>query len=208
MSEDVSLLHEIDEALRADKAMRFWQKYGKLLLAGCATVVALTAASAFWKHHLREEDMKQTHMLLQAKMAAGDARYKDAAQAISGAQVSGRQAGFAKLQEAGYLAQAGDRDKAVTRLKEVIAMQQTETAVHDAALLRLHVLTGSDVSPADQQGRPFTAIARQMKAASLIKEGKNKDAAAILRTAIAEAPLFSPERESAMQMLSLTGESE
>jgi hypothetical protein len=210
MSEDISILQEIDDALRVDKAHRFWKRYGKLLLAGCVGIVVLTAISAFWKHHLREEQLKQTHVMLQAESIARNGGYADALQELNNySEWSKERVALVKLQSAELSLKAGQRDKAASLLKEIIASgDPVDETVRDIAVLRLYAITGvAEFSPADREGRPFVAIVHQIKAAQLLKEGKNKEAAVLLRSVLKNAPAFSPERERAEQLLQLTGES-
>lgn len=208
MSDDVSLFQEIDDALRADKAQRFWQKYGKFVLAGAAGIVVLTAISAIWKNHLHEEALKQTRIQLQAETAAADGRYADALSQLSAqGKWSDEREGYVKLQSVDMYIKSGQRDKAIATLKE-IAASKADDAIRDLASLRLQILTGSsEGSQASAAGRPFASLALQFKAAELIKQNKMKEAAAELKAAIAAAPLFSPERTRAMELLRSTGES-
>ena len=209
MSEDVSILAEIDDALRADKAHKFWMQYGKLVLAVCVGIVVVTGISAYWKNHLHEQNVAETHVMLEADSATSDKRYTDAISMLqANKNWSGNNAATVKLQTAEIYLKAGQRDKAIAALKEVVASTAVNDAVHDSAALRLFSLTGEgDLNTAADQGRAFSPLAQQMKAASLLKAGKNKEAAEILKNVIATSSPFSSEHMSAMELLPLTGES-
>lgn len=209
MNEEISLLHEIDDALRADKAYRFWQKYGTLLLVGCACVVALTAASSFWKNHLREEYIQQTHILLQADIAARDGRFSDALQALgSHKEWSEQHQALVGLKSAMLQNGLNKPDQRTTALKDIVNSSQTvDSAVRDSAALRLYTDAGKvDIASASADGRAFAPLARQIQAAALIKSGKNKEAAALLTPLLAELPALSPEYDRIQELLRLTGE--
>ncbi len=210
MSEDISLLQEIDEALRADKAYNFWKKYGKIIIAGCAGVVVLTAVSAFWKNHLRDVQITHTHLMLKAAIAAGNAEYSSAPGVLeqSGDWPSSMD-GIAKLQKADLLFKAGQRDKAAELLKEVQASPNADSALRDIAALRLNMQTGErSMGGADAPGKPFAVLAGQLKAGQLLEEGKNKEAAAELGAVLSQATGASGERERAEELLQLTGGAE
>lgn len=209
MNEEISLLHEIDDALRADKAYRFWQKYGTLLLASCACVVVLTAASSLWKHHLHEGYIQQTHVLLQADIAARDGRFADALQALgSNKEWSEQHQALVGLKSAMLQNGMNKPDQRAAALKDIAnSTQPLDSAVRDSAALRLYADTEkADLTAASADGRAFAPIIRQVQAAALIKSGKNKEAAALLKPLLADLPAVSPEYDRAQELLRLTGE--
>ncbi len=208
MSEDVSLLQEIDEALRADKAYYFWKKYGKVVIAGCAGIVVLTAVSAFWKSHLREQQMTHTHLLLKAANLAANAEYSSAPGVLEESKSwPSSMDGIAKLQKADLLFKAGKRDKAAELLKEVQSSASVDSALKDLAALRLNMQTGEKgMGGADAQGKPFAVLAGQIKAGQLLEEGKGKEAANELKAVLAQAPEASGEHERAQELLQLAGD--
>lgn len=209
MSEDISLLQEIDEALRADKAYNFWKKYGKIIIGTCAGIVVLTAVSAFWKSHLREQQMSHTHLMLKAATLAANAEYSSAPAVLEESKSwPASMDGMAKLQKADILFKAGKRDKAAELLKEVQASASVDSALKDLAALRLNMQTGEKtMGGADAQGKPFAVLASQLKAGQLLEEGKGKEAAAELNAMLAQVPEGSGERERAEELLQLSGDS-
>lgn len=208
MSEDISLLQEIDEALRADKAYNFWKKYGKVIIMGCVGIVVLTAVSSFWKAHLRDVQMDHTHLMLKAATLAANADYSSAPAVLEESKDwPSSMDGIAKLQKADILFKAGKRDKAAQLLKEVQASSSVDSALKDLAALRLNMQTSEKgMGGADAQGKPFAVLAGQLKAAQLLEEGKNKDAAAELNAVLSQASGESGERERAEELLQLAGE--
>lgn len=208
MSEDISLLQEIDEALRADKAYNFWKRYGKVIIGACAGIVVLTAISSFWKSHLRSEQMKHTHLMLKASTLAASADYSGAPGVLDESKDwPSSMDGIAKLQKADLLFKAGKRDKAAELLKEVQASSGVDSALRDLAALRLNMQTGErGMGGADTQGKPFAVLAGQLKAGQLIEEGKTKDAAVELNAVLAQASGETGVRERVEELLQLTGD--
>lgn len=204
MSDEINLLQEIDEALRADKAMQFWKSYGKWVLAGCVTVVALVAVSAFWNNYLNEQNMRETHVLIQADELVKHEKYDEASKLIeSWSEWSEHHVTLAKLVNGQIYAKAGKREKAIELFKEVAAsIRPEEAALRDSALLRLHALTG-EVLPASAEadGAVFALRAKEIKAAQLLEAGKKKEAADVLQSILVSAPNYSSERDRARELL-------
>lgn len=210
MADDISLLQEIDEALRADKAYNFWKRYGKLVLAGCVGIVILTAVSAYWKNRLHNEELRHTQLMLKAAVLVANAQYAEAPAILEQSTNWPKSiASLATLQKADILFKAGQRDKAAVALKEVATNPKADEALKDIAALRLHMQTSEKgLGGADAVGRPFAVLAGQIKAAQLLEEGKNKEATDVLKAIIAVSPALSVERERTEELLQLASQDE
>lgn len=206
MSEEISILHEIDDALRADKAMRFWQRYGKLVLSACAGIVTLTAVSVLWKNHLAEQQMKQTDVLLKAEALAADGNYAEALKTLDSLPVSEVKP-FVVLQKAQLHLKAGEPDKAKPLLTQLAADTTADVAIRDSAVLRLKAIDpAADTQGAEKDGRPFAVMVREMQAADLLQQGKTKEAADVLGSVKDDAADFSPRQGYAEELRKLSGE--
>lgn len=207
--QDLSIFQEIDDALRADKVLHFWQRYKKVILAGCACIVLLTAVSAYWKNYLHEQDMKHTHILHLASQAAEENRFSDAVGILEtdGSDWPENMADIQKLMKAKLLLKAKQNDKAIIAYTEIAQDAHADEAVHDAALIMLSSLKHDvDITPATATGHPFAFLALQVKASSLIQQGKNKEAADLLKQVLDNAPPYTPAHERATELLRLTQE--
>ena len=189
MAEDTSILYEIDESLRAEKLQRFWQRFGKLVLAGCASIILLTAGWVAWKNHMQEVYAKQTDILIQATTLAQAGKLNEAEPLFEQAQ-QGTQgfAVLAKLQHASALLAAGQNDKALALYTGIAkdSSRNMDMALRDFAALQASVITlnqhgTEDMAEAMDRGRPFAPIAQENKAARLLKDGKDKEARALLK---------------------------
>ncbi len=213
MSDDTSIFHEIDEALRVERLQQFWQRSGKLVIAGCIGVIALTAASVLWKEHLVKVHMQQTGFLLQARDLAESGNDKDVA-ALFGQAGDGAHglAVLAKLWQANAWIKANQKDKALALYTEIAAESRNkdDIALHDFAVLQASILSGNqhtafDAGHASETGRPFTNLIAETEAARLMKEGKNKEAVLLLKPIADNANLPVAERGYAMELLDAVG---
>lgn len=200
MVEDVSILHEIDDALRADKAMRFWKAYGKWVIGACAAIVAITAAKVAWNNHEDEVNKQQTHVLIQANELAQHDKFVEAAQMLeSNTGWTAQQKPLMQLITARLYEKAGNKDKAKALLT---LLSSAEPSIRDSAALRLHAMTGEPLpASAEGEGGVFALHAKEIKAAELLNEGKKKEAYEELQAILVSAPAYAPERQRAQELL-------
>ena len=50
------LLFEINQDMRADRMGALWKNYGRWVIYAAVSIVIVTAAMVYWKHHQREGD--------------------------------------------------------------------------------------------------------------------------------------------------------
>lgn len=203
MAEDVSFLQEIDESLRVEKFEQFWQRSGKLVIAGCVGIVLCTVASVMWKNHLHEQHMKQTDLLIRADALAGAGKTSEAATVFEAAEKGTRSlALLAKLRRAEMLTDAGENDKAVAVYKE-IAAGAGDDALRDLARMRADIIADNAAGggPGFENNHTFGGVMNELTALHLLKAGKNKEARELLSSVIQDDTLPKSERLRALELL-------
>lgn len=175
MSDDISFLQEIDDALRADRLEQFWKKHGKTLLIAALAIVLFAGASAWWKHHLQGLRAEQTTLLLRADTAQKESKSEEAITLLTQA-AGGREQGVAALASLKLAHLYRDRketDKALVLYRKVAAMKGIDESVTDAAALEANMLSAKD-APLDTG--IYAPLQSEVTAARLMKEGKTKEA--------------------------------
>ncbi len=132
MAEDVSILSEIDEALRADNLQQLWDRHGKALITFCILAVLATTGSVLWKNHQRSLHEQQTALLARAATAEQAGKNDEAIGYYT--QVEGQGGGMAELaglRHAALLVSQSRQDKALELYKSI-----ADGKLGDAQMLR------------------------------------------------------------------------
>jgi len=153
------IFSEVDEDLRRDKYEDLWKRYGKLLMAGAAAVVLLTAGFVGWQEYSKRARLEAGGSFAAAKAMTEEGRNADAATAFAALADSagGGYAKIARLEEAAAVAAAGDRQAAIALYDKLAAdFSGGDTFGELAALLAaLHILDDGDISGARKRLEPL-----------------------------------------------------
>ncbi len=205
MSEDLSIFQEIDEALRVDNFEKFLRSYGKLIIAGCICIVLATAFSVFWKGHVKENNLKDTDILIRADELSQSGKNVEAAQGFK--EVEQNTYGIAiiaKLERAKMLLAEGKPAEAETLYKEITNFtgSGSDEALRSFAALNAAAL--ADASAGEQKpssgGSVFSAMTQELYALALKKEGKTKEARDILDNIASNPELLISEHKRAEEL--------
>lgn len=209
MTEDLSLFKEIDEAIKAEKMENFLRRYGKLIIVAFVSIVVGTAIAEFWKSHTRENNIKETAAILQARELAGAGKYDEAIKKYEEVEQRGgyNTAIVAKMFHAETLLKSGKFDKATAAYNDIASQGKTDKALTDIAAINASVIAGNHnlaepgaKLPA-QWGKPFAAMASEVAALRLEQEGKYKEAAGMLEGIANNSDSLMPERNRAKALL-------
>ncbi len=208
--DDIGLLHEIDEAMRVERLQRFWQRFGKIVIAGCIGILLLTAARVIWQDHMRSVHTVQTGILLQARAAAEAGKTTEATRILEDHHDMGDLAALAALQRAGIAVNTGDMVKARSAYGEAARNRNTEAALRNFAAWQDNVIAYNqqktpEFMDAGEKGRPFAPLAQETEAVHLLNNHKNAQARTILQSLADNTALSSSQRERVMDLLSLAG---
>ncbi len=183
-----SLLEEVDQALRADRAGALWSTYRKPLYAIAAALVLGTAANSAWQSYREAKGGALLLKLTQAQKLMDAGKSGDAAKAFGdvAASASGEFKDLALVWQSRALVQSGKMDDAVNALKTAATGGHNLWA--DIACLRL---AGLDAASAEgclsaKANSPLAATRAQWAAANLWAKGDVAGAKAALEAMIAD----------------------
>ncbi|OYQ31376.1 hypothetical protein CHU95_19635 [Niveispirillum lacus] len=192
------IFREVDEDLRRDQIMKFWKRYGGLVIGAAVLVVAATAGNVGWKHWQTTRMEERTAVLSAAlsKLRPVDENTppdtKAAADALSAASATlgAGHADVARLYEAGLRARDGQRDEAVKLYDQVAGTASADGMLRDLATLmsvQLQLDTGdaaalrARLTPLLKQGNAWKASATEASGLLAVRAGDHAAAAALFK---------------------------
>lgn len=148
------LLKEIDEAVRRDKAEKFWKENGVYFLGGAVALVLFTGIFTAWNGWKLKHNTAQTNLLVQALSTPFPATALDAA---SGALTGGHKA-VARLHQAGALLQDEKTEEALAVLQHLRADSSTPAVWRDLATVMEVRLSFNDSTDAAQAKKLYDSL--------------------------------------------------
>ncbi len=109
------LLQEIDEAIRRDKAAKFWKENSVYILGGAIGVVLMTGVFTAWNTWTLKNNTRQTAVLVNALQTP----HPETALQVAAQSLKGKHKAIAMIQAAGHLAQDNKGKDALVMLKQV-----------------------------------------------------------------------------------------
>lgn len=170
-------LQELDDAVRREKAEKFWKDNGAYLIGGAALLVLMTGVFTAWTSWQTKRNSAQTDILISA-LSTGFA--STALDAASGA-LEGNHLVIARLQQAAALAGEGKKAEAVAALEKLSSGSGGDPALRDLATLTLVRLS---FDPAKDKA---SASALLGKLKPLLAESSPWRAEALIETALITA---------------------
>lgn len=189
-----SLLQEVDEALRADRAGALWHKHRTAIITFAAALILGTAANSLWQHTLETKGGEllealhaNTQLLSSGKAEEAAAGFKKIADSASGDVKD-----LALVWQSRAHVAAKQPKEAIAALEAAVADGHSLWA--DIACLRLAGLDAKAAAPclAAKEKSPLAATRAEWSAANLWGEGKTAEAIAVLEARIAN-PDTSPD---------------
>lgn len=192
------IFREVDEDLRRDQFVKFWQRYGSLVIGAAILVVAATAGNVGWKHWRTTRMEERTAVLSDAlaklrptgENAQPDTKAAADALAAAAAKLGGGHATLARLHEAGLRARDGQRDQAVTLYDQVAGSGDADPMLRDLATLlsvQLQLDTGdaaalrTRLTPLLKDGNAWKASATEASGLLAVRAGDAAGAAALFK---------------------------
>lgn len=180
-----NILREVDEALRVEKAVRFWKDHGKTLIVIAVALVLGTAVQSGWSTYKASQDKAATSQYLDAL------REKDPLSALGklNETQNGSGSALAGLTAAAMLAEKNDPAAAIQAYEKVIGNKKSPKTYQELAALQIAALkldTDSKATAADllKLVDPVAAdktsawTARALLLSAMIKADKGGDFAA------------------------------
>lgn len=188
-----SLLQEVDEALRADRAAQWWQNNRRVILFFVVAVILGTAGNSIWQHYREKRGGEQLLAFTesQKQLNAGKAAEAAAGFGAIAEDASGELKALALIWQSRALMADGKKEEAVAALKAAVADGHSLWA--DIACLRLAGLDPTAAGCLDAAGKsPLAATRAEWAAANLWAKGDTEGAIRALDTLIADKAT-SPE---------------
>lgn len=210
-----ALLREVDEAVRQDRLMGFWRRFGWWIVAAVVLGLAAFGGWLYWNHHQKQESGAIAEKAQEIIRTAAQGKTPDAKalEEIASAPQPGYRA-LAMLTMAGQAAEAGDVKRAAQLYGEMAADDTLAQPYRDLATIRRVAVSFEDMKPQQVidtlkplavEGNPWFGSAGEMTAIAYMKMGK-KDVAGPIFAAIAkDGQVPETLRARARQMAGLMG---
>ena len=198
MEDDDFIFREVDEAVRAERARQFWQRFGGIIVAGCLTLVGSIIGYEWWQSHRTGQNEKATDQLLIGHGLLEKNQFESAAQRFD-AVTSGEQElrHIAMLYEATSLKEAGKNAEAEALFKQVQDASGNEALKNYAALQR----DASEAIAKPEQA--FGIFALEREALKQWGAGNATQAKALLEIALKQPALPATQRARLEELLEL-----
>jgi hypothetical protein len=215
-STEDTFVREVDEELRRDELLGFWQRYGRWLIAGVASLLAAYAGYLWWSNRVVAQNG-----------ALGEAYDKALVSSIEGKKIeaekglnvlgTGENSGYRASAIAAKAAMAIEQKnyKEAARLYGTIASDgSVEQPWRDLALIRqthieLETMKPQDViarlTPLAVKGNAFFGSAGEMVAISYMKLGKKAEAGKIFGAIYKDETVPESLRSRAVKMAGVLG---
>lgn len=211
-----AFLREVDEELRRDQALHFWQRYSRLLIGVVVGGLAVYAAILYWQHLQTQKAGDQGQLFSATFATLGSSDAATAAKPLADLATNGTDGyrASAKFVQADLLLQKNDLKGAAAKFAEVAGDTGLAQPFRDLALIRQ---TSADydsvtpqtvitrLSPLAVKGGPWLGSAGEMVAIAHLRLNQ-RDQAGKLFGLIANDPAV-PEsiRQRAVQMAGTLG---
>ncbi len=211
-----AFLREVDEELRRDQALHFWQSYGRWVIAAIVGGLAVFAGILYWQHRQEQQSGDQGRQFgsLFESLGAGDE--KKTAKPLADLASNGT-AGYrasAKFVQADLALQKNDLKSAAAKFAEVAADTSLANPFRDLALIRqttaeYDTLKPETViarlSPLAVKGGPWFASAGEMIAVAHLRLKHTAQAGKLFGELASDKSVPDTVRQRAVQMAGALG---
>ncbi len=207
---------EVDDAVRADRAADFVQKYGRILLGVIVIALFALAAWLFWQSREKAAAGERGTQLSSALDSMGQGRPKAAA-AAADALAKGEDGNYRALalMLQGNAAQAqGDLATAAARFGAAAGTADGDQILRDVALLRQMLSQFDSLPPATVIARlrhlvatpgPAFASAAELTALAELKRGNDRAAGLLYKRIVETDDVSESLKSRAVQMAGMLG---
>ena len=209
------LIREVDEELKAERALKLWRRYGKYVVAVVILAVAVTGGVAFWKDQRQKARLAESEKYSEGLSLVFEGQAIEAA-AVFAALAKDAGPGYgalARLHGAALKSRSGDTEAAAAY--DAIAENSSfSTDFRDLATILsvMHTLDAIDpaeaakrLDPLAKDGKNWRFSAREMLAVLALKRN-DAEGAKTLYKSLADDPNSPPAlRARATEMLAAMG---
>lgn len=210
-----AFMREVDEAVRQDQLLSFWQRYGRILVAVIILGLAAFGGWLYWQHYSKTQAEAVSEEMARVIDSAAGGGAPDAKTLKELADAS--QPGFAasaRLVEAGVAARKGDAKAAIASYKAMAADTSLAQPYRDLALIRQTTLEFDNLKPQEVvdrlkplaiEGNAWFGSAGELVAIAYMKMGKRDLAGPIFAAMAKDDAVPQTIRSRARQMAGLLG---
>ncbi len=211
-----AFLREVDEELRRDQLASVWSRWGRWIVAGVITALALFGAYLWWQNDQVARAGADGELLDKGLQKASDGKYPEAnvdLEALKKTSSDGYRAS-AMLTQAAIALEKKDVKGAAKIYADVASDQTIAKPWRDLALVRqtateFDTLTPDAViarlKPLAIKGNPWFGSAGEMVALAYLKQGKNDLAGKIFGDMAKDEQVPESLRSRAIQMAGVLG---
>lgn len=210
-----AFMREVDDAVRQDRLLTFWQRYGRWVLA--AIVIGLIAFGGwlYWQHYSKTQSEAVSEQMDSVLTAAAGGGTPDAKlmETLTKADQPGYRAS-ALLVQAGAASRKGDAKGATALYAAIAADAKLGQPYRDLALIRQTALEFETLKPQQVvdrlkplavEGAPWFGSAGELVAVAYMKMGKTDMAGPMFAAMAKDANVPQSIRSRARQMAGLMG---
>lgn len=210
-----AFLREVDEAVRQDRMIGIWQRFGRWIVVAVVVGLAAFGGWLWWDHHSKQVSGETAEKAQDVLRSAATGQAPDAAAlgVLKGANQPGYRAA-ALLTEAGAAAQKGDVAKAIALYGAIAGNEAIAQPYRDLATVRKVALGFEQMQPQAVidtlkplavAGNPWFGSAGEMSAIAYMKMGKKDVAGAVFAAIAKDKTVPATVRSRARQMAGLLG---
>lgn len=180
-----NFIDEVFDDLRRERLFRLFRRWG--WIAGL--VILGIVAGVIWREYAQARDQAQARAWGDAILAAQGSGDPAAIMQVDPQGAESRRI-LGALIAASEWAENGGTDAAADALRNVAGDASADTVLHDLAELKLVMLQGETMDPAQRDeilsrlsrtGAPFELLALEQKAIALVGAGRTEDAVTLIR---------------------------
>lgn len=210
-----AFMREVDEAVRQDQLLSFWERYGRILVAVIVLGLAAFGGWLYWQHYSKTQAEAVSEEMAKVidSAAGGGAPDAKALKQLTDASQPGF-AASARLVEAGVAARKGDTKAAIASYKAMAADTSLAQPYRDLALIRQTTLEFDSLKPQEVvdrlkplaiEGNAWFGSAGELVAIAYMKMGKRDLAGPIFAAMAKDDTVPQTIRSRARQMAGLLG---
>jgi hypothetical protein len=211
-----SFYREVDEELRRDQMKTYWERYGKLVIAGVVLLLALIGGYIWWQNQKEVKAGERSATLVEAFDDVAAGRKNAAMPKLDSLVQSGSEGhrAAALLTKADIAIEAKDLKGAAALYKQVADDGGLAQPYRDLALLRMTAVEMDSLPPQTVidrlkglavAGNPWFGSAGEMVALSYLKLNKPQQAAGLFAAMAKDKKLPETLRARATQMAGSLG---
>jgi hypothetical protein len=210
-----AFMREVDDAVREERLLTFWQRYGRWLLIAIVLALAAFGGWLYWQHYSKTQSeavSEQMDAVLATAVGGGTPDAKELDKLASASQPGYRAS--AQLVKAGIAARKGDSKAAIAIYGAMAADTSLDQPYRDLALIRQTALEFESLKPQQVvdrlkplaiEGAPWFGSAGEMVALAYVKMGKTDLAGPMFAAMAKDSGVPESIRSRARQMAGVMG---